>query len=370
MSKLIVEVCKIDKVERHSNADSLDIFTVKGWEIIANRKDDGNGNFIPRYNVGDKIVFCPPDSILPKELSDKLDITKYLTPVYFPPKNECGVYIGGRVRAIRLRGQPSYGCMFSLEEDLPEGTDVAEKYGITKWEPPSECQEGDAEKPSNVFLKYTSIENIGNYPNIFTEGEEVVFTEKAHGMNVRLGKISDMNDVGEKTYIYAAGSHGVQRKPPVEGEPTPRFWEPMTENMKKLLDHLCNDENNVIVYGEIIGNGIQDMTYGFKERSFRAFDISVNGNYLGYNEKKNLFEQFGIEMVPVLYKGPFSKAIVKEYTSGPTTICSPEQAGKFKGREGIVITPVIERETFRFGRTILKSISADYLARKNGTDSH
>ena len=136
------------------------------------------------------------------------------------------------------------------------------------------------------------------------------------------------------------------------------------------MDHLCNDENNVIVYGEIIGNGIQDMTYGFKERSFRAFDISVNGNYLGYNEKKNLFEQFGIEMVPVVYKGPFSKAIVKEYTSGPTTICSPEQAGKFKGREGIVITPVIERETFRFGRTILKSISADYLARKNGTDSH
>ena len=43
---------------------------------------------------------------------------------------------------------------------------------------------------------------------------------------------------------------------------------------------------------------------------------------------------------------------------------------KFKGREGIVITPVVEAysEVLR-GRMILKSKSADYLDRKNAQDN-
>ena len=34
MSKLIVEVCTIAKIEKHPNADRLDIATVKGWNCI------------------------------------------------------------------------------------------------------------------------------------------------------------------------------------------------------------------------------------------------------------------------------------------------------------------------------------------------
>jgi hypothetical protein len=63
---------------------------------------------------------------------------------------------------------------------------------------------------------------------------------------------------------------------------------------------------------------------------------------------------------------------VKIYTSGPTTICKPEDAGKFKGREGLVISPVKEVyfcPNIR-GRKILKSVSVDYLTRKNGTEFH
>jgi hypothetical protein len=48
-------------------------------------------------------------------------------------------------------------------------------------------------------------------------------------------------------------------------------------------------------------------------------------------------------------------------------------AGKFGGREGCVVTPVVERydpDLGGGGRVILKSISADYLARKGGTDDH
>jgi RNA ligase (TIGR02306 family) len=367
MSELIVKVSKIDKVESHPDADKLDLFTIRGWKIIANKKEI-DGNLVPRYSVNDLVVFVPPDAILPLELSDKMEITKYLAPV-----KENGQYIGGRVKAIRLRGQPSYGCMFEAPEGSIEGDDVAAKYGITKWEPPLECKEGDAERPDAAFLKYTSIENIGNYPQLFSDGEDVVFTEKTHGMNERLGKIYQLNDNGEKEFIYMAGSHGVRRKEYDADGNRSMFWEPLTENMKKLLDHLCEDKNNVIVYGEIFGSGIQDMTYGQSGRSFIAFDINVNGNFIDFDEKVKLFSDFNIPMVPTLYKGPFSMEKVEEFTSGPTTICDPSKAGKFKGREGIVIVPVKERTGIykgNQGRVILKSISVDYLARKGATDSH
>jgi hypothetical protein len=56
----------------------------------------------------------------------------------------------------------------------------------------------------------------------------------------------------------------------------------------------------------------------------------------------------------------------------PLRLSPPEAAGRFQGREGCVVTPVVERydPDLGGGRVILKSISADYLARKGGTDEH
>lgn len=77
-------------------------------------------------------------------------------------------------------------------------------------------------------------------------------------------------------------------------------------------------------------------------------------------------------MVPVLYRGPFSIKTLEEHTSGPTTICDPKKAGSFKGREGIVATPVKEVHYCPVlnKRRIVKSVSADYHARKDGTEFH
>ena len=90
-------------------------------------------------------------------------------------------------------------------------------------------------------------------------------------------------------------------------------------------------------------------------------------------KKAALFCRFGVESVPHLYGGPFSWGVVEEHTYGPTTMCLPDTAGRFGGREGCVVTPVVERYDPGLGgggRVILKSISADYLARKGGTDEH
>jgi RNA ligase (TIGR02306 family) len=381
MSSLIVQVCKVNEVKKHPGADKLCLCLVKGWTVAASRNPETGKN---EFEEGDLCVYIPPDSIIPFELSEKLNCTKYLSKQ--------------RVKVARLRSEPSYGLIMSVPADKNwhEGMDVAEELGIIKWEPPLECQDGDAEKPHPAFHKYTDIENYKNFPNLIQDNEEVVFTEKIHGKNSRIGIVWTNDENGNKTSAFAAGSHAVQRKEhgikikkftnPETGEEFTKefikksqFWEVFDKypNTKNLLEELAvenNQQNNVIIFGEIYGASIQDLTYGLTtDWQFRAFDISVNGKYLDHEIKQEILNKHNIETVPILYKGPFNKEKIEEYVTGPTTICSVDKIKtKFKGREGLVITPIKERMTITpekvFDRVILKAISFEYLERKGGTE--
>src|ERR1019366_2232745 len=164
MSSLIVEVCSIEELRPHANADRLEIAKIKGWECVVGKN---------QFKMGDKCVYIPPDSILPAAISDKLGVTKYLSPV----KDDNGVLVGGRVRVSRLRSHPSYGLVTSVDI-LPSkrgpnqiglvewkvGDDVAPALGITKWEPPLCCSDGDAEREHPAFHRYFTLENINNFP--------------------------------------------------------------------------------------------------------------------------------------------------------------------------------------------------------------
>ena len=460
MSKLIVEVCRVESVENHPNADRMAIALVKGWKTCIGKNPDTGET---QFKAGDKCVFFPPDSVLPPELANgpddefvgRLNVMKYL---HVLPKNERGERpAGGRVVAARLRGQVSYGVIMAIDPaygDDPNwevGTDVAEYFGITKFEPPLESLEGDEERPNSRFYGYTSIENIGNYPTAIPVGDEVFITEKIHGKNCRIGLVIEGDEAGNANWTMMAGSHGVRRKefsrvehrfkiPEMleqgykpeqfvengifivngrtwmvetvipanpewhegsvdkvhcfqvkeEDENDPvigytvvfkrsEFWEVITENIRALLEYLKSDEfpffepkHSVVLYGEIFGYGVQDMQYGLKGRQFRVFDVAINNQYLDFDVKSGLFAKFGIPQVPILYRGPFSVDVLENYTSGPTTICDAADAGGFKGREGVVVTPVKEVHYCPVlnGRRIVKSISADYLARKGGTEFH
>ena len=119
MSQLIVEVCKVDAVDAVPNSDNLESVTVKGWHCIV-----GKGN----HKVGDLVIYCPPDSIIPTDIIDKYKLT-------FLKKN-------GRVGTIKLRGSISQGLILTPDPKMVEGQDVASILGITKWEPPVKSYAG------------------------------------------------------------------------------------------------------------------------------------------------------------------------------------------------------------------------------------
>ena len=347
MSTTIISVERVNQVDHHPNADRLDIIKVLGYSVVTGRDE---------FKVGDAVIYFPPDMLIPDHVANDMGVGTYLKFAVFPgdaQKTQC------RISACRLRGVPSYGFVLGTCTSVAFGADVTAYYSGMKYEPPARVLGGDCLPPDEEFHQYTNIENIRRFSNVFVEGDAVRITEKIHGTNCRLGIIK-----GE----LVAGSHKTRR---VEGDPRTMYWQPMAI-VEPLLRGLY--ENNlvngdIIIFGEIFGQGIQDMDYGQSVPSFRAFDISVDGQYLNDSTFRHLCENYDINMVPLLYDGPFSKEIVDELTDGHTTI-SQETRSKFKGREGIVIKSLFEGTMGgKSGRRkILKSVSVDYHSRKGAKD--
>jgi RNA ligase (TIGR02306 family) len=362
MSTLVVEVCEVKAVYPHPNADALEFITVKGWPVIV-QKALG-------LKRGDRVVYFPRDSVMRPELADRLGITKYLA--LMPREIDGSRKPGLRVRAARLRGEPSYGTIdHQVDPSWEVGRDVKDDYGVTKFEPPERPNDGESLPGVAAFHRYTEIENIRNFPDVLRHSVEVAITEKIRGKSCRLGLVR----TGDGTFAFMAGSHGQRRKEVDAKGRSSDFWRPMTDAVRGMLRELSGGEHSAVVFGELYGSGVQDMAYGLSSgaKGFRAFDVAVDGKYLDYDSKVEALGRHRVEMVPLLYRGPFSWAAVEEHTYGPTTMCAPDAAGRFGGREGCVITPVKEQYHAGLGdsgRVILKSISADYFARKGGTDEH
>jgi len=327
MSSLVVQVSLIGSVSPHPNADRLELAIINGWQCVVPKG---------RYSVGDRVVYFPPDTVLPEEVSDRMGVTQYLSK--------------GRIRCARLRGEPSFGVVEAFNDEAWEvGDDVAALYGATKYEPPLRVSVGDCEAEHPLFQSYTDIENLRNFQGVLQDGESVVVTEKIHGTNSRIGLL-------EGTLV--AGSKKLQRKMP-SGELMAQheYWFPYTlEPVKALITELAAQYRQVVIYGEVFGKIQKRFHYDAQGTlGYRAFDILVDGRYMDHEDFCRWTDKFGVQRVPVLYEGPYSLEKIKELSSGTTTI------GDAHIREGVVVKPVKERINEKIGRVILKYVSDAYL---------
>jgi len=360
MSSLIVEVCKINNVHKHPNADKLSLAECKGWQVVVG---------LDQYKDGDLVVFIPPDCMIPPILIEKYNL-EYLKH-------------NGRTGTVKLRGELSQGLVIDIPEgNFKVGDNVADILEITKYEVPEPTYSTKSggqvskKKLNPLFDKYTDIENIKNFKDIFKEGDEVVVTEKIHGSNSRFGNLEiSLNANGNKieyiiswikknilhqTHEFVVGSHNVQKTFFTNKKHyySKDVWNEMATKYN-LKDKLIED---TIVYGEIYGEGIQDLTYGVKGIDLLIFDVKWKGEYLNWNTVVEWCKLMDLKTVPVLYVGKYYDGLLEEYTSGKSIICPTQM------REGVVIKALQESRDPRIGRKILKSVSPDYLLRKNGTE--
>lgn len=411
MSTFAVNVVRIDAVDKHPNADRLTLNRIGGYVAISNLKDDGT----PRYKAGDLVAYIPEGAVVPEWVLKKYG--------YWNEKTNMGFLAGpagDRVKAVKLRGVLSQGIILPLmrsqmgismhgvdvtdqfepltidyildekgeDHPLAEGEDVAGILGITKYTPPIPDELlGAVTSIHGAHVKF-DIEDIKRYPDAFSDGEEVVMTEKIHGIQTIIGYIPGLNnpDLPGDWFVTSKGlaEQGLAFKTGPENDDSVYVQvarkldlaTKMREIMADSLDAGAAFAQPIYVVGEIAGPGVQDLNYGFKEKFFRAFDVFVgspnSGEWLGYDQKLIMIAALGLTPVPTLYHGPFSKAVLDEHTTGKTSLRASlaKDAGPAHIREGVVVTPVTERRDDRFGRVILKSINPDYLVRPGDTTEY
>lgn len=387
MSEWKVEVVQIGKVEKHPNADRLEITNVHGgYPVIV-----GKGEF----KEGDLVVYIPVDSIVDtnrKEfrfLASNPDDPK---PVRIKAKRLCGVFSMGLLIPVRSK------------DIVSEGTDMSAVLGITKYEPDKSNRRsvgsgggggshGLAEKDPGFMPEYTDLEGMRKWPSVMQDLEDgqvpVIISEKTHGSNAR--------------YLYRdgrlwVGSRHQIRRPPhkvtswgllwykakfalwfivtvvleffcleaiIRGPSKPRrpfdvksdhWWDVA---IRLNLEEKLKQAPGIVLYGEIYGP-VQDLKYGSPNQiSFRAFDAldSYTKEYLDHDEFVELTDRLGIERVPQLYRGPWKEEL-RALAEGKTAFPGADHV-----REGFVLKPLKEVDHPRLGRVILKLVGQGYLLR-------
>lgn len=385
MSTFIVPIKRIRAIERHPNADALEFVVIDGYQSIVRKAT---------LQLGDLVAYIPEGSLLPEWLLKRLDL-------WDVDKNrgKLNGKQGNIVKAIKLRGELSQGICYPLQKQssietpwlleyeqdgvltsavVDEGCNVCEALGISKYEPPIPVSmAGEVFNAGQHLTLQFDVENWKSYPNLLQDGEQVIFTEKLHGtctvVAVLPYKDAHPEAFGEKKNILifskGLGAKGLVFKNNERNRDN--LYVRSTRKLVERIDELQRIDSRDIneptfILGETFGPGVQDLTYGTAV-DFRVFAVAC-----GYRDNQaycdwcivelTAKEILKVETVPVLYKGLFSVDVMRQYTDGKTTMAANHL------REGIVMVPVVERYDNTIGRVCLKSVSADYLTRRNGTE--
>ena len=329
-----------------------------------------------QLKVGDLAVYLPLDAMVPmsKPQFQGLGI-----------KSERELY---RLKAVRLRGMYSEGLLVPICADESYlGRDMAEAWGITKYEEPEtpakiQGTKGSQQDKDITWAPKYNVESLLKNRDAIPEGMDVVVTEKVHGCNGRYVYGEDVHGVTR----LMVGSHNVWKKPIYRQKAwlrklktfanklgfNFRLEEPQNDDVwwtiaKRLnLAQKLATYPNFVFYGEVYGS-VQDLKYsvpGDEGVRFRVFDIydANTKTWLDNEAVESLCTWLGLEMVPVLYKGAYIRETVDPLRFGKSTLDGVTL------REGFVIRPA--KLADRKDKSAYKFVSEDYKLRKDGTEFH
>jgi len=317
-------VAKIDRVEKHPNADTLDICSVGGWKCVTKMDE---------FEEGHLAIYISIDSWIPHELAPFLSKGS-------EPREYNGVK-GERLRTIKLRGTLSQGLllpltvlnprMHELEEHLvnAEGFDCTELLGIQKWEAPIPAQlAGDVRGNFPSMVPKTDQERVQNLTKELDNWRDLQFevTEKLDGSSCTM-------------FLDMWGDfHVCSRNLDLKYSVTNSFWRVALEyGVESILRN--SHRTSTAIQGELIGPGIQKNPYGLKDVDFYVFDVydSQVGSYLNAEERQKFCETYGLKHVPVF---PYAVGIEEGYMTVEHLLSLAE--GKS------VLNPKTEREGLVF----------------------
>jgi len=374
-TEFLVRVVRIPGVEKHPQADRLEVVNLDGYVCISQSG---------LWKTGDLAVYVPVDALVPTD-----------RPEFAFLKKDGKTH--HRVKAVRLRGIFSMGLLVPAPPGFKAGDDVQEALGISKYMPPAEARleahnAGVAaarlgKKVGGLKLPVYGLDAARKYLGFLEWGQDVVITEKIHGTNFKSCYHRGRLWVGSHKVMRGCSRHwgaealdrlklkvmsvlGFRHRAHTLQEAGDVWWQTAeTLQLKKRLalfpDH--------ILYGEVYGEGVQDLTYdspkGRKFRAFDVFDIREN-RFLDWPEFLDFITRIGLDevddVVPALYEGEWTPEVwaqFKKYADTGVSTLAPE-GRKPHLVEGIVIKPRQEVIHPHIGRLALKYPGENYLTRK------
>jgi len=316
----LATIQKIAKLEKHENADTLEIARVLGWQCVVKKGE---------FKENQLIVFFEVDSLLPE-----LPELEFMRDKKF------------RVRTIKLRGQFSQGLIMPLSildgKKFPddtrenpiyewrEGQEVTGLLGVKKYEPYI---------PPNL-----AGEIKGNFPGFLQKSDQTraqilrPLLEKYKGLKC---SISEKIDGSSVTFYIRDGEFGVcSRNLELKETKENSIWK--WARKYDVENKLRQLNKNVAIQGEIVGPGINKNTLALTYLDiyfYDAFDIATY-KYYDLNDFKVLVEnKLKLKTVPIIsYDFQLIDNIdeLVKLSIGPSVI-NPKGI-----REGIVVRPLIE----------------------------
>ncbi len=271
----------IDSIEEIEGAEKVSIAKIDGWQAVVSKG---------AHKVGEKIIFCEIDSLLPtqpqyeflrkncyKKLPDgsewfRIKTCKFLKKLSQGLVLPLDSLLGAEFEPVFNGTQLMY--LNCAPRELNVGDDVTDLLGIKKYEAPS-VTSGQANAKGNFpsFLKKTDQERIQNF---WKEAKEK-YNDVEFEVTLKL-------DGTSATYFYNEGKLGVcsrnlELKMDEDWQDTGNVG---TRNRDTYMRCGVNQGifvalnelgRNIAIQGEIMGEGIQGNREKFVGQSFFIFDI-------------------------------------------------------------------------------------------------
>ena len=374
MSRALVTLQKIKDIHPIENADSLEVATVLGWNVVV-RKDE--------FKVNDLVCFFEVDSFLPiHPVFSFMEKSGRKTQIVNGETRE-----GYRLRTVKLRGTISQGLILSISDFLKlipavsntvlsdlgltgEGAEVTDLLGIVKYEPPIHSSlSGLVKGPFPSFIEKTDETRIQSVPQILEKyyNEPIVITEKLDGSSMT-------------AYVQDGELNVCSRNLNLKEDDINAFWRMAHKlNLKtKLLPY----SDDIVLQGELVGPGINGNRLKLDQIVFYLFNVYTikYGRYYNPDELWDIAKELEIQTVPYLeqfngYDGGWHvyDPVKENKRKNKGLIYSVDELVEIATRkslinpsvwaEGIVVRSVREIYDLELGRLSFKVINPEYLLR-------
>ena len=347
----LASIKQISAIYPIENKDKIVLAQIDGWQVIVTKD----------FTIGDKVVFCEIDSVLPPK------------PEFEFLKNK-----NYRIKTMKMGGVLSQGICFPLSV-LPKGEynlndDVTSIMGVTQYEATMDKDDEPTQVTPKEFKHYpkfftrfkwfrnlvmpkkenkgfpwfihiTDETRIQNCPFYLDEDCDWVATEKVDGQSgsFTLERIKPKFFWQKERFDFAVCSRKLRKWT----EDNSSYWSVAKRyNIESVLHQLIGDNDWVAIQGECVASDVQGNKYSVTIPDLYVFNLIYPNGRVDSLKAKEIVNNLGLKFVPIVEPNAHIKGMtvneVLDYATGKSQLRTDNGL-----REGVVFRSQDGKQSFK-----------------------